>query len=133
VLAVYFYLKITFYSGQRWGYFSIDSYRDSVFYTYRRFPNLYECFVITKLIPEVFKDITLRWKVNTELKMESEYRGRIIGLKMESEYRGRIIGIKMESEYRGRISGPKMESEYRGRIIGLKMEREYRGRIIGLK
>ena len=133
MLAVYFYLKITFYSGQRWGYFSIDSYRDSVFYTYRRFPNLYECFVITKLIPEVFKDITLRWKVNTELKMESEYRGRIIGLKMESEYRGRIIGIKMESEYRGRISGPKMESEYRGRIIGLKMEREYRGRIIGLK
>ena len=146
MLAVYFYLKITFYSGQRWGYFSIDSYRDSVFYTYRRFPNLYECFVITKLIPEVFKDITLRWKVNTELKMESEYRGRIIGLKMESEYRGRfirpkmeseyrgrIIGLKMESEYRGRISGPKMESEYRGRIIGLKMEREYRGRIIGLK
>ena len=86
MLAVYLYLKITFYSGQRWGYFSIDSYRDSVFYTYRRFPNLYECFVITKLIPEVFKDITLRWKVNTELKMESEYRGRIIGLKMESEY-----------------------------------------------
>jgi hypothetical protein len=120
VLAVYFYLKITFYSGQRWGYFSIYSYRDSVFYTYRRFPNLYECFVITKLIPEVFKDITLRWKVNTGLKMESEYRGRIIGLKMESEYRGRIIGLKMESEYRGRIIGLKMEREYRGRIIGLK-------------
>jgi hypothetical protein len=32
--------------------------------------------------------------VNTELKMESEYRGRIIGLKMEREYRGRIIGLK---------------------------------------
>jgi hypothetical protein len=40
---------------------------------------------------------------------------------MESEYRGRIIGLKMESEYRGRIIGPKIESEYRGRIIGLKI------------
>ena len=107
MLAVYFYLKIIFYSGQRWGYFSIDSNRDSVCYTYRRFPNLYECFVITKPIPEVFKGITLRWKVTTGLEMEREYRGHIIGLKMESEYRGRFIGLKMESEYRGRIIGLK--------------------------
>jgi hypothetical protein len=51
---------------------------------------------------------------------------------MESEYRGRIIGLKMESEYRGRIIGLKMESEYRGRIIGLKMERLH-DRIISLR
>ena len=47
--------------------------------------------------------------MNTGLKMESEYRERIIGLKMESEYIEDVLlglrwkvntGFKMESEYR---------------------------------